>query len=320
MWDLIRVRPVARASLLAAGLIALLGPVNASLATTTLVIQPMRVDLVARPGEVVEASVEVTNQSSEPLDLRTSARDVSVAGDQGQVVLGGSSPFPLTAWASVEPSELHLGAGEAASATLRITVPLDAPSGGRYGAVVFTPQVAPQAGQVTIVGEVAALVALRVRPASGQPAAREDLELSLSVPPVVWGWPVTVAAEAKNIGTVHERPSAELRLAGLLGEPRTAKLADQNVFPGGQRRLEVEVPGGPLDIGPFTAVAQATYGDSERVVQAEPVGFWVIPLGPLAALLGIGSGLWLLLGRALPAYARRAERRAIQSLQSAPEP
>ncbi|HZU04624.1 MAG TPA: hypothetical protein VFB73_01480 [Chloroflexota bacterium] len=302
------------AGVLLAGLLA-----GGARAQTTLGVSPVRVEQAATPGATVEGEVLVSNLSPRSLELRVSVRDIGATSERGEVTLQEEpTPYSLRGWLTAEPAHFFLEAGGRAPVRYRLAVPPAASPGGRYGALVFTPVVEPQPGRVTLVGEVAVLFLLRVRPLPGQPEPEERVRVvALEAPPVVWAWPVSLVARVANDGAFHVRPRAAIRVTDWTGQ-EVARLAlpEENIFPGGIRRLETAWDGGPLLVGLVSAVAEVRYGEDRLAVSA-PQQIWVLPWWLFvvgAALLGLGLGVrWL-----LRAYARRLAAE-LRQREAAPE-
>lgn len=103
-------------------------------------IDPLLVQHTLAPGSSLTYTINVQNEDRfEPLLLTVSTADISedIHGVYN-LLAAGTSPFSLAQWISLEPPVLKVPPAGEASVTVTINVPRGV-SGGRYGAVVFSP-------------------------------------------------------------------------------------------------------------------------------------------------------------------------------------
>lgn len=214
------------------------------------------VDRVAR-GARLARHVEVTNGSGEPVELSVYAVDADIR-DGSFTGRARGSGGTLSAWTTVTPGTVRLGAGTSATATVAIAVPGDAEDGEHYGAV-FVEKAGTRDREVQINSRVGIRVYLSV--GTGK-APVSDFEVSALAAGRDSAGNATVHAVVRNTGA---------RAIDLVGE----------------LRLE-DGPGG-VTAGPFAARVPTTLapGDEEPVLITLDAG---IPLGPWSAIVTLRSG------------------------------
>lgn len=125
-----------------------------------------------RPGQSIERRIEVTNTTSETLDIQLYAAGARI--EEGSFLFfEGREGNELSIWTSVEPSTVTVPADGAARATVRIAVPAEASEGERY-AVLWAEPPASTGGNVSVINRVGIRIYLSVGP-GGEPAARFDV-------------------------------------------------------------------------------------------------------------------------------------------------
>jgi hypothetical protein len=290
------------------GLAGLLLPGQASALTFT----PPTFDFSANPGDTLNDAVRVHNESGEAVTLRVEAMNfMSRPGDEtsgipefyaGDETRNGHELAP---WVSFINKEIVLQPGERGSLFFEIKVPADAGPGSYFGAAVIT-SLTPQKDQgVSVVGNTAVLVLLKV---NGDAVEDAKLTAFTAAPKFASSLPVDFEARIENLGTVHLRPFGDIRIKDMFGKVVAVvpinRLEYKSVLPGGARRysarwIREDLPEGAsawdrqlknFAFGPYTAEVNMEYGLQKKVLTAS-ASFWVFPwmviLGSLAALAAI---------------------------------
>ncbi|WKZ28699.1 MAG: hypothetical protein QY323_04140 [Patescibacteria group bacterium] len=304
---------------------ALLLPGTASALTYS----PPTFDLVAKPGQVVQETLHLRNESPTPVTLTAST--ANFAGKADDDALGIPDFYPaeevrdgrgLAPWISFPKRELTLLAGERAELAFTVAVPKNAGPGSYFGAVVLATAAGETAENVGVTGSAAALVLLRV-----EGDVIENLRLnSFSAPLLSSSLPVRFEASVMNGGTVHLRPYGEVTVKNALGREVATlamnRLEYKSVLPGMARRYATtwqrKNVGDDASLlarqwqnfafGRYTAEMKLRYGQDERLMIAS-TSFWVIPWLTLLILLGGVSALFWGLRSLLRWYADRVIRR-----------
>lgn len=206
-------------------------------------------------GTTISRRFEIQNGTPAPQTIPLEARSASLQSGQFTVsdTPGGNE---LTGWTSINPSEVTVGAGQSAQATVTIAVPPQATDGERYGGIC---------AKVTVEGQVqqSRSVCIRIYLSVGTGSEPEsDFEIESLVPErSADGQPIVTA-------TVHNTGQRALDMSG---------------------KLELKNGPGGLNAGPFPADLGTTLGIDER----QPVTVKLdrrIPAGPWDAKITLNSG------------------------------
>lgn len=161
------------------------------------------------PGQTIERHIEVSNGSSEPMDvdLYAAAAEVSDAGGFDFGAKGEENE--LTSWTKVEPGHVALAPGEKIQPLVTIAVPSSAMEAARYG-VIWAQTVPPaDAAGLSTSSRVGVRMYLDVGPGNG-PAPKFDVT-SLNARRADDGRP-QVVAEITNTGKRAMDPRGSVNL------------------------------------------------------------------------------------------------------------
>ncbi len=212
------------------------------------------------PGTVIHRRVEVSNTTDSTMHVALYPSAATI--EKGTFVgAAGRTPNDVSLWTSVDPGASDIPTGGRVTATVTISVPVDAPPGEQYGVVWAEVRSEPVAdGGVLQVSRVGIRIYLSVGP-GGAPAADFTID-SLTAERSSEGQPIVLA-------TVHNTGGRALDMSGTL------KL--------------LAGPGG-LSAGPFPA----TLGTTLPIAGRETVTIALddaIPAGPWDARITLRSGL-----------------------------
>ena len=293
---------------LAIGLAGLLLPGSASALTFT----PPTFDFSANPGDTINDVVRVTNEGNAPATLRVEA--VNFSSKPGDETSGIPDFYPaaetrngreLAPWISFINKDVTLQPGEHGSLFFEIKVPSDAGPGSYFGAALIT-SLSPESDQgVSVVGNTAVLIMLKV---NGDVVEEARLTSFTASPKFSSSLPTTFEARIENAGTVHLQPVGDVTIKDMFGKPvavvQINRFEYKSVLPGGARRFSAdwireELPEDAslwerqsrnFAFGPYTAELTMEYGQQKNVVNAT-ARFWVFPwliiLAGAAALAAI---------------------------------
>jgi hypothetical protein len=263
------------------------------------------------PGTVIHRKVQVNNGTSRPLDVSLYAAGSDIR-DGLWSPFDGHQQDELSQWTTVEPSSVHLDAGQSAVVQSTITVPTGASAGERY-AVIWAESQIPGAGPVHEVARAGVRVYLSVGPGGAPPT---DFRIdSLSGARTEDGRP-EVLAQVHNVGGRAIDLSGSLKLTdgpgSLTAGPFPAKLGT-TLAPGQSEPVTVildkSLPAGPWnarialqsDLIKRAAKATITFPSGDGVV-GPPVKAVPVPLSknrhvlvPLAIVLIVLAAIALLL-------------------------
>jgi hypothetical protein len=217
----------------------------------------------------------------------------------------------LAPWVTFINKEVTLQPGERGSMFFEIKVPQDAGPGSYFGAAVVTSVLPKQDQGVSVVGNTAVLILLKVNGDAFEEAKLTDFT---ATPGFSSSLPESFEARVENGGTVHLRPFGDVRIKDFFGKTVAVvpinRLEYKSVLPGGARRFSAQwirekLPEGAslwekqrknFAFGRYTAELTMEYGLQKKVLSASAT-FWVFPwLVILAAAAGCAAGLAIILG------------------------
>lgn len=296
------------------GLAGLLLPGQAS----ALTFMPPTFDFSANPGDTLNDAVRMHNEGSEPVTLRVEA--VNFTSQPGDETSGVPEFYPagetrngreLAPWVTFINKEVTLQPGERGSMFFEIKVPADAGPGSYFGAAVITSVLPKQDQGVSVVGNTAVLILLKV---NGDAFEEAKLTAFTAAPSFSSSLPANFEARVENGGTVHLRPYGDVRIKDMFGRTVAVvpinRLEYKSVLPGSARRYSAawtreKLPEGAslwkrqvknFAFGRYTAELTMEYGQQKKILAAS-AGFWVFPwLVILAAAAGLAAGLAAIVG------------------------
>jgi hypothetical protein len=244
----------------------------------SLVLSPPRLDLEGKPGDILQKTLKITNNSSDQkLSLKAVVSDFIVQDDSGtplKVEESASGRYLASPWFTLEKTDFILDPKETAQIVVIITIPQDALPGGHYAGVFFEPT--PVKGLKDTVSytsaQVGSLFGITVAGNIKYDALIRDFKVSSEVSEF---GPVDFTAVIENQSDTHIRPVAQIIIRDMFGRKLTEFPLDQvNIFPFASRALQ-----GTWDtvwgLGRYTATLTATYGPG--LVATRSLYFWIMP-------------------------------------------
>lgn len=272
----------------------------------------------AEPGKVWNSTIRVINTNPFELELEASVvnftpRDESGAATFLPLLDDEVASDTLAAWIDIgENKTFTVPAEQTVSLPLKIAVPVDAPPGGRYAAVLIgTKKVESGSGQSAVATSqvVSSLFFLRV---AGDIEEKATIRSFRTTKTVLDKPDVAFELRIQNNGNVHIQPRGDIRIFNMWGQERgvipvNRKSMFGNVLPSSVRKYTFGWTGewSVSDIGRYRAEAVLSYGENGRQSLMAETHFWVIPWKPLLLVIGgLLSFIWLL-SWAIRAYIRR---------------
>lgn len=255
-------------------------------AQVSLVVSPPRYDAVVKPGESIQKTVKVTNNSdSAAISLQAFVTDFIVQDDSGtpiKVSEKESGRYLASPWFTLDQSELTLAPKQTQELIVLISVPQDALPGGHYAGIFFQPS-SGNTGSGTrteLLAQVGSLFGLTISGDLSYHALIKDFRTESRLSE--YG-PINFSTIIENQSDTHIRPLASITIRDLFGRQlETIALDEVNIFPFTTRTLE-----GSWDttwgLGRYTATLDVSYGPG--LVASRTLFFWILPYRLLAAAL-----------------------------------
>lgn len=283
-------------------------------------IAPVRTDLTIQPGSSKTISVYVTNVSGGTTTYKVVANDFIANNDES-----GAPALMLDG----EPNDKHglkkfmttqdtvtVKPGVQAEVKVTVAIPKDVAGGGYYGAIRFVPTTANNGGNLSLSGNVASLILVRV---PGDVVEKVSL---ISFDARNGNEPKTIFTSNKKIkavvrfrneGNIQEQPFGKIILKKGAKTIASYEVngGDQpgNVLPDSVRKFSVDLKN-LSSYGKYTIVGNFGYGIDGQLLSAKTT-FYIIPIWLiLIGLLIIALILFLIFG--LPKLVKNYNKRVIR--------
>lgn len=251
--------------------------------------------LTGKPGEKIQATIQVRNSSAEPMTVESIVQDFVVGADgktPEPVDSETSNRWSLASWVEVFPATQVVQPRQTANVNLVITVPPDALPGGHYAMVLHEPMknaMTDDQGNL-VVDDTAARIAQRVGSllyfVVDGPVNEEAFIRNVTFPKLTEKGPVPFTFEVENLSDIHIKPQVTVDIYNVFGQKvDSIVIESQNVFPFVSRQFEGQW-NRVWGIGPYQAKLTMSYGTQGRIAMAAS-SFWLIPLTYVWAAIAV---------------------------------
>ncbi len=289
-------------------------PAAAADSVVGLTLTPPSFDITVNPGDVVEETIRLRNQSNDTVRYIPVVERFTVEGSEGvpQLHQGEEDePGNIAKWFSFSDSEISLTPQQTTSTKFVLTIPKDAAPGSYFASIIYQAKSvgSSAATGAQVVQRVGSLMILTVRGNATEKAsitsfsARRytgDWEESPSTDPsktvlvarndpfklgmsdsYINNGPMAFDLFVQNQGNVNVRPVGTMAIYNMFGKKVAEQILDgKNVFPGKDRRMTIIWPEkNPWGIY-YTAKFVAVYGTGNQPLIAE-VSFFAFPWLPV---------------------------------------
>lgn len=269
----------------------------------TLSVSPPVFQIALQPGETwtTEVTVKNLNDGRLPLaativNLEKNIGDVSATGkftprfDDD----AGVRKNTVAGWIVLPEEQMVLRPQEHRKIPLTLRVPHDAPPGGHYAALLFSPtQIAKDEGAIMYTSAaISSILYLRVAGDVQEKAAIREFSTKK-----IWYEKfddVTLTIRFANTGNVHLRPNGGLVIYDLFGRERHRGAIEFGTILAEQSKAiqwgwSTTTPHW-FDIGYYTATAEFIFGDTEQY-ERRSISFFVAPLFNIGVVMIILMGI-----------------------------
>ncbi len=252
---------------------------------------PSLQEFEASRGEVVEASVKVINtEAAEQIYyMGTLKFKASDEASSPEFIPYDEDHKGLPEWISFPVMEIRVPARSSVDVPFKITVPLDAVSGGHYAAVTVSsaPSEIVATNGAIVESKTASLVLLSVKGETRISAVLVDFT-SKMFGNVVSSFNGTYQYRVQNQGNVHIQPQGTIRFTDVLGRNLLtvdANEAQSRVLPASTRTFLVEIRDrrALFALGPMKAELRLGYGGGADLVEVQTL--WLFSFSMGAAIL-----------------------------------
>lgn len=243
----------------------------------SLVVSPPRIDLEAQPGDTLQQTIKLTNNSAQEVILQSLVADFIVNDDAGtpiKVTESASGRYLASPWFTLNDPELVLAPKQTVSLIVLIDVPVDALPGGHYAGVFFQPVPARNLKQTVsyTTTQVGSLFGITVAGDIKYDALIKDFSVKNQISEF---GPIDFTATIENQSDTHIKPAAKITIHDMLGRNLAEfPLPEVNIFPYTSRILS-----GTWDtvwgLGRYSAALELAYGPG--LTASRTLYFWILP-------------------------------------------
>lgn len=211
-----------------------------TLVASALTISPARVELLGDPGQAINESLIIINETDGDQTYYTSVEAFDSQGESGTPNFTLSKEG-LPSWVTVG-EQFTLKKGERLKVPYSINIPTDAEAGGHFAAIFLSTQPPSADGtQVSVGAKVGMLILLRVTGAVKEEGGLKEFDI-LEKGSFLTGIPINFFFRFRNDGNDRVKPEGEIVIKNMLGV-EVARLAanksEGNVLPGSTRRFDI---------------------------------------------------------------------------------
>lgn len=258
---------------------------NKTMASVGLKIQPIKVSHTIEPGDSVQGTIILTNESESVVKIKTKVEDfIPLAGSYDiQFVGRAEGVTTVRDWITFDaPESFIFQKNESKEIIYIIKAPQDAEPGSHFGVILFKAnQIDQGAGALKISTEVGMLVFVTV-PGNFLQKGRI---LDFKGPKFVQKGPVDFTMNFENTGTVHFEPKGKIKISNIFGsEVGEVPIEGQVVLPTGARDLKINWPVGFL-LGFYKAKASVFDGEGNELT-SQTISFFAFPVWYIASFFG----------------------------------
>jgi hypothetical protein len=276
-------------ALLAGGLFAPVS-VHAQSASEGLQVKPAIIEDNVELGGFTRYSITVKNLANADRTFYLSSQDIKGLDDAGLPLFaqaGEQTGYELSSWISAPEGAVTLKSGESKTITFSVHVPSQTNPGAHFGALFLTNTPTEPGGAGSAVNySVGTIVSLKI---AGD--IREQAQLrEFSTGKLLYGVGVVdLVSKIENSGNVLVRPHGVIEITDMFGRSVGSIEVNQNgapVFPGSTRTYPAKWEYEGFAFGRYQATASFAYGEVDIKTIFGTTSFWVLPLKPIAVVLG----------------------------------
>ena len=286
----------------------LFAPISHAQTAIQMKVQPALFEQTVNPGDRFSTSITVTNPDSVSRQFTVGVQDISGVNQAGQPIFTSSTVanYGVRSWVALGTSAITVPAGGSVVVPFTITVPKNAGPGGHYGAIFISfGATRPSFNGSGLGYEVGSLIELRI---AGNATEQAEIKEFSTDKGLYQSPTVSFTASIADEGNILLQPRGPIDITNMFGQKvGTVILNDQgaSVFPGAQRSFTVNWNGSGFMFGQFNAVMTLNYGDTSNKSISAATSFWIIPTGPIVAVLASIIFFILIFVWSIKAYVRK---------------
>lgn len=281
-------------------------------------VTPPLFQLTIGRAEEWSSVIKIVNNNNYDVDYYATVVNFEAQGENGKgdfkpIIDGGDYTGTLAGWITVAPSPISVPKNSSGNVPFTVKIPEDAPPGGHYAAVLIGTEPGlndAQGNALKVSSFVSSLLFVRVK---GEAREAGRIREFSSVKNIYTDSVSDFVLRFENTGNTHLRPQGLITIYNMFGKERGRVEVNQksvfgNVLPESVRKFEFTWNGADdvFDIGRYSAEATLSFGEEGKQSTTARTTFWIVPVVPVATVLGTLFGFGLLMFLLVRRYVRRA--------------
>ncbi len=253
-------------------------------------VSPVIIDQQAKPRDVLEYKITLTNDTSNRASLYALVEDVSVKNGQQQIVdlISLDKTISLVRWLQINRSRILIAPHQQISVPLKIEIDPQAKSGKYYALITFSPGSSkPQAEEnAKKFKQPQVLVGIQV---TKNKLDRLQLNEFKNKKNIYFNSPASFYIELKNIGNQLEKPTGEIIIYNKKLETiKEISLANKfkPIEPGKKEKIILTWPFENAGVGRYKARLYISYGQNNNKDLNDSLYFFIIPIKFIIITIG----------------------------------
>lgn len=247
-------------------------------------ITPLKYDISAKPGDVIEQVVTAINPNDFPISVLPEFQDFKLE-ENGITFIppDADNPWKMSDWINIQTEPIRLEPKEYHNVPFTITVPENAGSGGHYAAVFFKIVDSGEGEGFGATARVGSLILLNVLGDFRKTGEFIDFQT-----PIFWNkGPIVFKTSFRNTGTAHYDITAKVSIYNFLGFKKYQTVSETRFITPQVTRYLTAKWEKTWPTGIFKATAVVTDGEGvQHTKTAWFIGFpWVWGLAGLGVLV-----------------------------------
>jgi hypothetical protein len=249
-------------------------------------------------GQTYKKKISLDNISDFTRSVTVETHNFAANGEDGEARLTQEQgSYSLREWIKVSPPTATLKPHGHQDFEVTITVPNNAPPGGHFGALVFSPAAGggAEGASLSVVSQVSSLILLRVPGDAHEEASIQSLTACTTEETektrcekskkLFTGKDLSFTTRVQNAGNVQVMPQGTVTVRNMFGK-KVAELPvnGANVLPESIRRFETKWTA-KNPFGQYKVTVDLKYGTEEQVL-SKTTTFWILPMNSI--FLGLG--------------------------------
>jgi hypothetical protein len=250
---------------------------------------PPKVELKGDPGQTLNATLKIRNDSSKSEIFSVTVEDFVVIDSKGTpvpVATKVSNRWSLANWIS-SPKEIPVDASDLQIVNITINIPLTALPGGHYAMITYTPNAEAKSGDLKQTGNIITQrVGTLVYVTVNGPVNEKATITKFAAPKFLEQGPVEFLGSIESMSDTHINPKGTISISNPLNKKVAELKVDAgNIFPETVRDF-TSVWNQKWGWGRYKADLNLVYGTAGASLAAT-IFFWLFPIRIIISILTI---------------------------------